>query len=95
MPLFFPDSSPSWTRFPLPRGIDLPDHIRRPDVDRVVDPEQRIHGRRFHVPLELADERDVNRPARNESSSWVIPAVPSAFRSSWPIMGRKLAPKQV
>jgi hypothetical protein len=45
----------SWTRLPLPRGIDPPDQVRRPDVERVADPEQGVDRRRLQVSFELAD----------------------------------------
>jgi hypothetical protein len=33
-------------------------------------------------------------PARKESSSWVSPASSRAFRSSWPIMSRKVSQRR-
>src|SRR5262249_40431826 len=80
-------TKPSSALPPLFRDICPLDTVGGPDLKRLADPEQRGHGGRLEVATGLADDR----PARNESCSWVSPAFSRACLNSSP-MGRHWHP---
>ena len=46
---------PSSTRLSRSRGIHTPDNVRRRDIKRVTNQEQRVESRRLQIPFELTD----------------------------------------